>query len=159
MAGCTTSRPVRSTHWMPAAEASCRWSSIRALVPYRPRRSKPRDQNRGLIKKVTALAAVTGSVSSAFDAQIDLGHAAANGEHAVTRENRTARKQAPALPVRKPQFRLVQRVLSVNPAGDPVADKRRVDRVVEPRLRLGIFTDQRHGELRAVAVVQGNGLM
>src|SRR5689334_18400659 len=96
---------------------------------------------------------------SAFDRQTRLGHAAADREHAITRENRAARKQATALPVRKPQFRLVQRVLSVDPAGDPVADKRRVDRVVEPRLRLGIFTDQRHGELRAVAVEQGNGLI
>jgi carbonic anhydrase len=37
MAGCTTSRPVRSTRWMPTAAASCRWSSIRALAPYQPK--------------------------------------------------------------------------------------------------------------------------
>ncbi len=59
----------------------------------------------------------------AFDAQIDLGHAATNGEHTIAGENRTASKQAPALPVRKPQFRLVQRVLAVDPTGDAIADK------------------------------------
>src|SRR5690349_12477556 len=142
MAGCTTSRPVRSMRWMPTAAALCRWSSIRALVRYRPRRSEPLDRNRRHFKKVTALAAVTGSAVSAFDAQIDLGHAATDGEHAITRENCTARKQAPALPVRKAQFRLVQRVLAVDPTGDAIADKRRVDRVVEALLILGTFTDQ-----------------
>jgi hypothetical protein len=124
------------------SRALCRWSSIRALVRYRPRRSKPLDQNCRLRKKVTALAAVTDSAISAFDAQIDLGHAATNGEHAITGENRTASKQASALPVRKPQFRLVQRVLAVDPTGDAIADKRRVDRVVETLLSLGTFTDQ-----------------
>jgi hypothetical protein len=58
---------------------------------------------------------------------------AANGEQVITRENRTARKQMSALPVRQTQFRLVERVLTINPTGDAVANKRRVDGVVEAR--------------------------
>jgi len=83
---------------------------------------------------------------TAFDAQIDLGHVAANGEHAITRENRTARKQTSALPVRQTQFRLVERVLTINPTGDAVANKRRVDGVVEALLRHGIVADQRYSD-------------
>src|SRR5471030_281431 len=74
------------------------------------------------------------------------------GEHAIARQNRAASEQATALPVRKPQFRLVQRVLAVDPTGDAVADKWRIHRVVETLMSLGVFTDQRHGELRAVAI-------
>ena len=71
---------------------------------------------------------------------------AANGEQVITRENRTARKQMSALPVRQTQFRLVERVLTINPTGDAVANKRRVDGVVEALLRHGIVADQRYSD-------------
>ena len=51
-----------------------------------------------------------GRNASAFDRQIGLRHATTDGEHAISRENRTASKQPTALPVRETQLRLVQRV-------------------------------------------------
>ena len=106
----------------------------------------------------TAIAAVA-VVFLALNAQIDLGHATANGEHAIARKNRTARKQATTLPVRQAQFRLVERVLTIDPTGDPVANKRCVNRVVETLLRRCVFTEEGHGELRAVAIEQGDGVV
>ena len=95
----------------------------------------------------------------ALDRQIGLGHATADSEHAIARENGATGEQAAALPVGKPQLRFVQRVLAVDPTGNAIAHERRIHRVVKTLLHGGIFTDQRHGELRTVAVEQRNRLI
>ena len=77
-----------------------------------------------------------------------------DGVHRVARQHAAAREQPPGLPVRQPELGLIERELAVDPAGEAVADERRVDGRVEPVVLGGVVADQRRRESRAVAVEQ-----
>ena len=71
---------------------------------------------------------------------------------AVARENAAATQHATTLPVRQPEFGLVECVLAVDPPGETVAHERRVDRRVEALVLGGVGADQRGHEVGAVAI-------
>ncbi len=62
-------------------------------------------------------------------------------------------------PVRQAELRLVEGVLAVDPAGEAVADERRIHEFEEPILLSGVLRDERGDEPRAVAVEPVDGLI
>src|SRR5690606_20127205 len=93
----------------------------------------------------------------AVEVRIRLPDPGAHGEHPVARQHRAAGEQPPVLPVGKAELGLVQRVLAVHPTGEAVAHEGRVDGGPEAVLLGGGLVDQAGGELRAVAVKEGDG--
>ena len=73
---------------------------------------------------------------------------ASHGEHALPREHATTTEQSAELPVRQSELRLLERVLTVDPSGEPITDKRGVDRGPEPVLLVGVDADQAGHEPR-----------
>ena len=77
----------------------------------------------------------------------------------VSGQHATAPEQTSELPVGQAQLRGAEGVLTVDPAGEPVADERGVDGGVEPLVLVAVVADQRRDEARAVAVEQGDRLV
>src|SRR5262249_5536281 len=63
------------------------------------------------------------------------------------------------LPVREAEFGPVQGVLAVDPAGEAVADERRVHRLVEAAVHRRVLAQQAGDELRAVLIEKGDRLV
>ena len=80
----------------------------------------------------------------------------AHGVHRISREHAAPGEQTTELPVRQSELRGVERVLAVDPAGEPVAHEWRVDGGVEAPLLVAVVTDERRHEPRTVAVEQGD---
>jgi len=72
--------------------------------------------------------------------------------HRVARQHRTATQQPAGLPIREPEFGLVERELTIDPASEPVADERRIDSAVEGLVFGLIVADQRGNQVRAVLI-------
>ena len=78
----------------------------------------------------------------------------ADGEDGISAEHAGPPEQAPPLPIRQTELRLVEGVLPVDPPREAVADERRIDGGVELVVLGVVVGDQRRHEARAVAVAQ-----
>src|SRR5689334_19814964 len=83
--------------------------------------------------------------AAAVEVDVGLAYAAADGEDAVAGEHAAAGEKPAVLPVGEAQFRPVQGVLAVDPAGEAVADEGRVDGLVEALVGGRILGDQAGG--------------
>src|SRR5690348_3588059 len=90
---------------------------------------------RWMTRSVTADIAPT---PSAMQVGIALPRPRTHGVNAVAAEHAAAGEQPAVLPVRQPQLRPTQCVLAVHPAGESIAGERRVERLVEALLPLGV---------------------
>ena len=77
-----------------------------------------------------------------MNSYVPLPHPRAKRIDAIAAQHAAAREKPPALPVRQAQFGPVERVLTVDPTGEPVANEGRVDGREESRLGRRILGDQ-----------------
>ena len=85
-----------------------------------------------------------GGGASAADRRVALGNPGAQREHRIAGEHAAASEQSALFPVGQAQLGAVERILAVDPAGEAVADERRIEALVGGLGLDRVLGDDRH---------------